>query len=100
MAKAWIIIKGWGSYSDRGTRPVRVYLNYERAKADMTKLDAIYKKYQPIILPPGRFIEDFDAVKKLTPQIKAEYEAAGFKAEWNNDWELEEADLDLEMKEK
>ena len=93
MAKAWIIIKGWGAYLDRGTTPVRVYLNYERAKADMTKLDAIYKKYQPIIWPSGRFFEDSNAVEKFAPQISAEYEAAGFDAEWSHDWELAEADL-------
>lgn len=83
----YIIIKGWGEYSDRSTHPARVYTDRELAEQTMAKLEAIQKKYEPksIYAAPE-------------PGVKAaavkEYAELGFEADCYDDWELAEAELD------
>ena len=93
MRKAFIIIKGWGSYSDRGTEPVRVYLDEGRAIKIMEQLENIQGKYEALIKPYTSSFDD-EVAKRLAPEIKTEYAALGFDATWEDDWELAEAELD------
>jgi hypothetical protein len=92
MAKCYIIIRGWGEYSDRGTTPVRVYLDRAQAEEMMAKLEAVESKRSSLA---GLKFSDYPAAREtLAPQMKAEYEALGFDADIYDDWELAEAELD------
>lgn len=93
MKKAYIIIRGWGEYSDRGTTPAKVYLDRTKAEAVMAKLEAIdlefTNKRKLIENKPGYF----EKVKELKPEAVAAYAAIGFDADQHDDWELAEAEL-------
>lgn len=90
MSKAYIIIKGWGAYSDRGTTPVRVYLDRTKAEETMVKLEAIEKKYAPK--------EFYGTVGPEVSKIaEEEYAAIGFEAGPYDDWELAEAEIDASV---
>lgn len=91
MAKAFVIIKGRGAYSDRGTQPERVYLNQEKAQASMVALEEIEKRYYRQTLASGRI--SYEEANKLAPACAKEYLALGFEASIDDDWELAEAEL-------
>src|SRR5260221_13926784 len=87
MTKAYVIIMGWGEYSDRGTKPVRVYLNRATAEETMGELENLEKKYAPD--DPDKTVS-----KEVSEMAEKEYAAMGFEAGPYYDWELAEAELD------
>lgn len=94
MAKAYVIIRGWGEYSDRGTTPAKVYLDRAKAEAAMAALDTVYRRFVAAREQIAGKSGYFEKVKAMIPESAAAYAALGFEADLNDDWELAEADLD------
>lgn len=93
MTKAYIIIRGSGAYSDRSTTPVRVYLDKQKAQETMAKLKAIESWHST---KDSSHYMNYELAQKKNPAVTAEYLAIGFEATVWDDWELAEADLDVE----
>ncbi len=89
--KAYIIIKGWGEYSERGTEPAKVYLDQAAAQETMKKLSEIEFRYRAQIGKHPNI--NYDKRHQLDPSCTAEYQALGFEASIYDDWELAEAEL-------
>jgi hypothetical protein len=87
MEKVYVIIKGWGAYSDRCTQPARVYLDRNLAEQTMAKLEAVQKKYEPHPF----YAEPKPGAKEAAVK---EYADLGFEADCYDDWELAETELD------
>ena len=93
--KAYVIVAGTGSYSDRYTWPAVVLTNKDAAQNLMLQLETIYKSYQSKLKGLG-YNERWEEEKRLNPAITSEYTALAVQGDahicdvWT-DWALEES---------
>ncbi len=91
--KAYVIVRGIGEYSDRCETPVRVFLNEARAQSVMSYLEKIEARYSGFAKWWNSGPEPVYPYKAKEECRKA-YEAMGFDAWFEHDWELCEVDLE------
>lgn len=98
--KCYVIIRGWGEYSDRGREITKVYLSKEKAQAVMAALEKIENDCNALVEQEVRKLpgqSGFEAAWKyrneIMPKVAKQYAALGFEAGSNDDWELAEAEF-------
>lgn len=94
MPKCYIIIRGWGEYSDRGIELQKVYLDKIKAQKIMAALEEIEERTNKIVnAVSGIPIKRFEYRNTIAAKVRAEYAAIGFEAGPYDDWQLEEAEF-------